>query len=335
MHNCNDEVINKILGKTSLNIEHFQANWQDQKKLREVLEEVLYNYEVQTKETSLITTDIDEKLQMFIACKRLDGISKRTLKNYYDEIKTFQNFLCKPVAIITANDVRYYLATKYRDCKETTKATKIYYLKSFFQWLFDEEYIERNIMNKIKAPKTPKRLRKALNSEETELLREACKTDRERSMLEMFICTGLRAEELTTLNISDLDFNNLTFRIIGKGNKERKLYFTAKCKILLQKYITSRQGNSIALFTSSRAPYQRLGKRAIQKEVNIIASRTNITRSVHPHLLRHGTATTLVNKNTPMPVVQSIMGHSSLATTQRYFEVNDSLVESEYRRSSL
>lgn len=283
--NCNDEVIIKILGKVSMDIDAFQ-DLKEQRKLRSILEEVLYNYDVSTKCTDLaIGSDIDEKLNMFIACKKLDGMSPKTLKNYVSEISMFQTFINKPTYNVTTNDVRMYLAIKCKDLKETSKNTKITILRSFFSWLLEEEYIDKNPMLKIKTPKIPKRLREGLSAEESEILRESCKSDRERAMLEFFLSTGCRLSEVASLNIFDLDFHNLTFRVIGKGNKERIGYFTPKAKLLIQKYLQTRKGTSEALFTSSKAPYGRLCSRALEKEIENIKTRSGINKDIFPHLL--------------------------------------------------
>lgn len=329
--NYNDEVINKILGKASLEINYFQ-DWEEQRKLRNVLELILYDYDIQSKCTALVKGDIPEKLQMFLACKKIEAISQKTLKNYYSEIFHFSNFINKPIRSITHNDVRMYIAVACNHCAETTKATKISVLKSFFQWLQDEEYVERNIMNKIKAPKIPKRLREGLSHEEVELLREACETDREKAMLEFFVATGCRAAEVESLKLSDLNFNDLSFRVVGKGNKERLIYFTARVKILIQKYVANRKGNDIDLFCSGKVPYSHLGKRSIQREIANIAHRAGINKRIYPHLLRHTFCTFKANSGINMTALQELMGHSSLATTQRYFKINNDLIKSEYKR---
>lgn len=328
---CNDEAVTKILGKVSLEFPNFEE-YSEQLKLKKILDTVLYQYDVVTKETTLVASDIEEKLRIFVAAKKIEGMSMKTLKNYYDDILKLGSFIRKPIATIDHNDIRMYLATQCSHMKETSIATKIYSFKTFFQWLHDEEYIPRNIMNKIKAPKVPKRLREGLSHEDLELLRISCVTDREKALLEFFASTGCRLSEAVGLKIEDIDFSDKSFKIIGKGNKERMVLFTPKAKILLEKYIKNRKANSIYLFCSSRYPYGPLNKRAMQTEIQNIRKRAGFDKPIFPHLIRHTYCTHKANSGMSMTVLQSLMGHDSLATTERYFKISDDIIKSEYKK---
>lgn len=330
---CNDEAVTKILGKVSLEFPIFEE-YSEQLKLKNILDTVLYQYNVVTKETSLVTSDIEEKLMMFIAAKKIDGMSRKTLKNYYDDISKLGSFTRKPVSTIDHNDIRMYLTTQCSHMKETSIATKIYSFKTFFQWLHDEEYIPRNIMNKIKAPKIPKRLREGLTHEELEILRMACVTDREKALLEFFASTGCRLSEACALKIEDIDFHDNSFKVIGKGNKERMCLFTPKAKLLLKKYINNRKAKSIYLFCSSRHPYGPLSKRVIEQDIQNIRKRAGFDKPIFPHLIRHTYCTHKANSGMSMTVLQSLMGHDSLATTERYFKISDDIIKSEYKKLS-
>lgn len=324
-----EELVVKIIGKLSL--EYPTLN---QHKIREILYECINDYEITTRETALVVSDIPDRAAMYLAVKRLDGLSEKTLYNYKLHLERFASIVIKPLSIITTNDVRVYLAmlSRSRDLKQTTLATEISVLKSFFGWLFNEEYITKNPMTKIKSPKKEKRLRKSLNVEELERLRDACKTIRERAILEFLFSTGCRLSELTATNIKDIDWNTQSLHVIGKGNKERVVYFSPKAKIYLQKYLQTRTDNNPALFIASKKPYGRLGNRSIEREINKIAIRAGFDKAVFPHLLRHTMATLALQSGATLTTIQRLLGHEDPGTTEIYAEISDENVKDEYRK---
>jgi integrase/recombinase XerD len=331
--NSNEEVVIKTIGKITQNFLEFQ-DFQKQLELRKILDEVLYDYDVMTKVTALVASDIDEKMQIYFASKKLDGMSARTIKNYNYILTKFSGYLRKPLSSITTMDMRMYLAAVGQNIQANSVNALIYCFKSFFSWLTDNEYIMKNPMSKIKATKVPKRVRHALTEEEIELLRQACKTDREKSLLEFAYSSGCRLSEIISINIPDVDFYDLSLHVIGKGNKERKVRFSIKAKILLQNYINSRKGINEALFISSKSPYQRIGSRAIEREVEGIAKRAGFDKSIYPHLFRHSYATHKINGGMSLPVLQNLMGHENSSTTMIYARINDENIKHEYNRTT-
>jgi integrase/recombinase XerD len=332
--NCNDEAVIKIIGKLCLEFPNLEHDLKKQLKVRNIIEEVLYKYNVTTKETSLIASDIEEKLQMFLAVKKLDGLSKLTLKNYQRDILKFSSVIKKPVNTITTMDIRMYLAFISKNIKDTTISTKTSTLKTFFGWLLEEEFIIKDPTKKIKTPKVGKRLRNALTEEELEILRNNCKTLREKALLEFIFSTGCRLSEVHDLNTKDINWQDLSVKVIGKGNKQRKVYFTIKAKLLLKEYLKSRTDNNIALFVTSKKPHNRLGRRSIQREINKIAKKAGFDKSVFPYLLRHTFATTALNNNIPVTAIQKLMGHESVDTTMIYAELDESTLKQEYKKLS-
>ena len=338
--NCNEEVIIKVLGKLTLTFPELEIDLPRQRKLREVLADVLCDYDVLTRETSLIVSDIEEKVGYFLSSKKLDGLSPRTLKNYRNILLKFASLMKKPISTITTNDMRRYLAftSQYKagetikEKKETSRNTEISNLKTFFAWLQDEEYILKDPMKKIKQTKVPKRLRHALSEEEVEILRQACKTIRESSMLEFLLSTGCRLSEVVGVNKRDINWHDMSLSVIGKGNKERVVYFSPKTKILLLKYLETRKGDNEALFVSDRRPHQRLGGRAIQRELKNIALRTNLDKSVFSHLMRHCFGSHKLNAGMSLTVLQELMGHESPETTLVYSKVSKENVKYEYKK---
>jgi len=155
-----EEIAIKVIGKVTLMDPNI-----NQLELRDILLNVLNNYEITSKEKSLVKTDLPEKAMMYIAVKKLDGISEKTLYNYKLHLEKFNSYIPKPVNFITTTDIRIYLSQISKNKKQSTMATEISILKSFFSWLYDEEIINKNPMRKIKQPKVSKRLRNSLTIE--------------------------------------------------------------------------------------------------------------------------------------------------------------------------
>lgn len=324
-----DEVVIKLVGKLTLEFPEI-----DQLKVRAIVEEVLYKYDVVPQETGLMTSDIDEKIQIYLATKKLDGLSPRTLQNYRYNLAIFASHLIKPLAAINAMDLRMYLAARCKDMKSTSVNGQISILKSFFGWLASEEYIPKDPTTKLKRTKEPKRLRHAMTEEEIELLRQACKSDREKALIEFLISTGCRLSEVVGVDKEHINWYELSLHVIGKGNKERKVYFSTKAKILLKKYLSTREDSNPALFVTSKLPHGRLGGRSIEREIKKIAERAGIDKSIYPHLFRHSFATHRLNSGTPLTVIQSLLGHEDTATTLIYAQVSEETIKHEYKKIS-
>lgn len=327
--NCNDEVVIKIIGKVTL-----ENPGIDQLKLRMILDEVLYKYNILPQETSIIASDVEEKLQLYIATKRLEGLSEKTLKNYYLDLMKLAEFMIKPLSTINANDIRMFLAVRCEHLKSSSMNTIIWELKSFFSWLASEEYISKNPMVKIKTSKVDKYMRKALTDEEMEIFRQACKTYRELALAEFLYSTGCRLSEIVKTDISNINWSDMSLIVFGKGSKERKVYFSPKAKILLQKYLNSRKDDCHALFVTERHPIHRLQGRGVETAIKKIARRIEDGPNIYPHLIRHTYATHKVNTGMSLPVLQKLMGHESPVTTQIYARLNDDNIKYEYKRTT-
>lgn len=326
-----EEAIIKILGKATLAMPEINQN-----KLREILEEVLSNYEIHEKSTALVVkNDLEEKIMIYLASKKLDGLSKITLSNYRLHLNRFASFMRKNAADITTMDLRIFLAylAKNNNLKNTSLETEKSILKSFFNWIEEEDYILKSPARKLKPTKIEKRLRKSLTPEELEMLRDSCKTPRQRALLEFIFSTGCRLSEVVGVNINDINWNDCSLKVIGKGNKERMVFFSQKAKLYLKKYIQSKDVSiNQALFISDRKPYNRIGNRAIQREIHKIAEQAGFEKSIFPHLLRHTMATFALQSGASLTTVQTLLGHENPATTEIYAEISNDTVREEYRK---
>jgi len=216
--------------------------------------------------------------------------------------------------------------------KETSLQTHINTLRAFFGWLHTEEKIKKNPMSKIKSLKLDKKgARQALSVEELERLRDACKGYREKALVEFLVSTGCRLSEVAQLRAADLDLVGRTVRVTGKGDKDRVVYFSVRTRLMLQEYFVARKGGD-GLFCSSKSPYEPLKPRAIQRLIRAVSERAGLDKRVHPHLLRHTFATHALNSGMDVTVIQRLLGHEDVATTQIYAELNDETVKHQYTK---
>lgn len=330
--NHNEEFKRNLLIKL---IDNVEINFKQQQIIEGILVELLQDYTVSKIETALTVSDIPEKVTMYLQAKRLEGLSDLTLKNYFYLLRKLAAFSHKQVKDINLNDLRTFLFQECEGLKETTMQVKVTYLQSFFKWLADEEIIDKDPSRKLPRIRVPQRLRNALTIEEVEKLRMACADVRERAILEMLLATGCRLSELIGMNIEDLNFKDNSIRVIGKGNKERIVFFNPRTKVHLDKYLENRKGNSEALFVGSRKPYNRLGSRAVEKIINKIATRAGFDKAVFPHLFRHTMASLGLQAGANIVAIQSLLGHSSVTTTERYAQNNLENVKHEYNQNMI
>ena len=329
--NCNEEFIIKAIGKLTL---EFNFDWEQQRKVRDCLNYSMYNYEVHTLEKSLVKGDLHEKLFLYIKVKKLAGYSDSTLSHYNYTLDKLAVFLNKPVSTVTTNDLRMFLILNSEGKKPSTINSIIFYIKAFFAWLESEDLIPKNPARKLEVNKVPKRLRKALTVEELERLRIACKDNRERALVEFLFATGCRVSEVVNCNIEDLNLNDNSLRVVGKGDKERIVCFGDKTKVYLKKYIDNerRKDNDPALFVSQKFPYNRLSRRGIELIIHNIAERAGFNKSVYPHLLRHTMATLGLQNGANLVTIQHLLGHTDPATTQIYAENSLENIKHEYKQ---
>jgi len=277
-------------------------------------------------------TDLQEKINLFISGKKIERLSESTLKSYKLELSIFAKHIHKKAEDITTNDIRMYLS-KWDKLKISSLSKKISILKTFFSWLRNEDIIAKDNAFNIKTPKKEKRLPKALTIEELELVRESCVTLREKSMVEIMYASGCRLQEIYNIDrFNDINWANMTIHIIGKGNKERIVHFGFKAKFYLNKYLESRTDDDSALFITIRKPYRKLSMKGIQREIRIIALRSGITKSLHPHVFRHSLCTNMTSSGANLSVVKEIMGHSSVSTTMGYIDVTEDQINQTYKK---
>ena len=272
-------------------------------------------------------------LEMFISAKRIEGCSENTLKYYQATIKRLLQFTSKWIKDITTDDLRAYLADyqAVNNAGKTTVDNARRILSSFFSWLEDEDYIVKSPVRRIHKVKTAKVVKDTLTDESLEVLRDTCNNIRDLVIIEMLTSTGVRVGELVKLNSSDIDFNERSCIVLGKGNKEREVYFDARTKLHLQEYLRQRTDGNKALFVSKNAPHTRLTIGTIQRIVRNLGKQAEIAK-VHPHKFRRTLATRAIDKGMPIEQVQRLLGHQKIETTMHYAMVNQSNVKIAHRK---
>lgn len=185
----------------------------------------------------------------------------------------------------------------------------------------DEDYIIKSPVRRIHKVKTTKTVKETYSDETLELMRDHCDNTRDLAMIDLLSSTGMRVGELVKLNRKDIDLANRECIVLGKGDKERKVYFDARTKIHLQKYLAEREDKCEALFVSLLKPFKRLGISGVEIRLKKIGNELNIPK-VHPHKFRRTLATMAIDKGMPIEQVQSLLGHQSIDTTLRYAMVN-------------
>ncbi|MGL5152473.1 MAG: site-specific tyrosine recombinase/integron integrase [Clostridium sp.] len=326
--NCNEEFVVKVIGKMSLEM---GLELSEQKRIRDILYYSLHDYEVVSIENSLVVSDMEEKIILYLQVKKMENYSDLTLKNYTYTLRKLSQTIIKPVSCITKNDLVYFLINESKGKKPSTKNSITYILKSFFGWLADEEIISSNPSKNLTISKLPKRLRKSLTVVELEKIRNACETDRERALVEVLFSTGGRISEIVNMNVSDIQLDN-SVRVIGKGDKERTTFINDKTRLYIEKYLQTRDDNSPSLFVTKRKPYVRLKQRAIQTEIKAIKERAKIDKPVTPHIFRHSNATLNLKSGMSLNSIQHLLGHASPTTTLVYCEQNYNNLKNDYDR---
>ena len=305
-------------------------------RLREILTEICLNYQIeiieQTKrqETQKNNTDI---LDRFIASKKIERCSTRTLNYYRDNINKMLDTVNLPINEITTEILRNYLS----DYKSNSNAGMVTIdnirrtLSSFFAWLENEDYIVKSPVRRIHKVKTTRRVKETLTDENLEKLRDTCSNVIDLAILELLISTGMRVGELTRLNISDMNFQERSCIVLGKGNSEREVYFSAKSKMYIEKYLETRTDDNEPLFVSIIKPYNRLRISGIEIAIRNLGKKANINK-VHPHKFRRTMATMAIDKGMSIEQVQKLLGHIKIDTTMEYAMVNQNNVKNSHRK---
>lgn len=303
------------------------------------LDLAMYNYEIHKKETAIVlyNQEIPYLVKTFIACKSIEGFSKGTLYNYTRFLKNFFFAVQKAPEQITTNDVRIYLYNYQKEREVSNRSLdKIRNcFSSFYYWMYSEGYIEKNPMLSIGKIKYNKKSKIPCSQADLEYLRMACKTLKQKAILEVLYSTGCRVGELVVLKKSDIDWHDKTVLLFGKGQKYRTSFLNAKAEVALKEYLNSRKDNEEWLFVSDRHPHGQMHVCGVQKIMRGIVERTgdNINKNVTCHILRHTTASRMLENGADLSSIQTILGHDNINTTMIYAHNTLEHVKNEHRKA--
>ena len=274
-----------------------------------------------------------ELLGAFISSKKVEGCSDKTIHYYKSSIEKLIATVKKNVCDIGTNDIRCYLADQ-QEQRGLSKVTidnlrRIY--SSFFSWLEDEDYITKSPVRRIHKVRTDALVKEVLTDENIEVLRDSCQELRDIAMIDLLLSTGMRVGELVKINREDIDFQERQCVVFGKGNKEREVYFNARTKIHLKKYLEQRTDTNPALFVSLHEPHTRLTISGVEVRLRQLGKKVNLNK-VHPHKFRRTLATMAIDKGMPIEQVQKMLGHVKIDTTLHYAMVNQTNVKIAHRK---
>lgn len=275
----------------------------------------------------------EETLSLFIDAKRIEGCSEKSLNYYRTTLVPILKEINKDYFLINTEDLRGFLSN-YKNKNDVSKTTidnirRI--ISTFFSWLENEDYIPKSPCRRIHKVRIGKVVKEVYSDETIELIKQSTKNKRDLAIIEVLISTGIRVGELVRMKISDIDFENKECVVLGKGNKQRKVYFDAKTKIHLKQYLESREDENPALFVSLLKPYDRLEISGVEIMLRKIGKRIGIDK-VHPHKFRRTLATKAIDKGMPIEQVQHLLGHAKIDTTLEYAMVDDTNVKISHKK---
>ncbi|MBQ3642158.1 tyrosine-type recombinase/integrase [bacterium] len=304
-------------------------------KLSEVLEHCFFNVDVVALgNENLIQSKSNQTLkEEFLSAKQVEGCSERSVIYYSSTLDNLIKSLIKPFNQIETEDLRVYLSEyqKKNDASKQTIDNIRRILSSFFTWLEDEDYILKSPVRRIHKIKTMKQVKETYSDEALERLRDNCKTIRDLALIDMLASTGMRVGELVKLNRVDVDFVNRECVVLGKGSKERVVYFDARTKLHLQNYLNSRTDDNEALFVSLLEPHNRLEIAGVEIMLRKLGRSLEINK-VHPHKFRRTLATRAIDKGMPIEQVQKLLGHQKIDTTMEYAIVDQQNVKNSHKK---
>ncbi len=278
-------------------------------------------------------TENEKLLKSFISAKKIEGCSEKTLNYYHKTIEHFLQTIETYLTRIETEKIRNYLYS-YQECHHSSKVTidnmrRI--LSTFFAWLEDEDFISKSPVRRIHKVKTDSLVRETITDEQLEQLHDICTEKRDLALVDVLASTGIRVGELVRLNRTDLDLQERQCIVFGKGNKERFVYFNARTKLHILRYLETRKDDNPALFVSLSAPHSRLSISGVERRIKQLGQKLNLEK-VHPHKFRRTFATNAIDKGMPIEQVQKLLGHVRIDTTLHYAIVNQNNVKLAHKK---
>ena len=282
-----------------------------------------------------------DKIEKFLEHLKLDlNYSDKTIKSYQQDIESFKKYLnSKGTDIEQANQqlIRMYLSEQMKEGKtKVTCCRRIAGLRHFYDFLVRSNFIKENPFLFVSAPKKEIRYPEALYLEQVEELfsKNRERTDdlklRDQAIIELLYASGVRVSELVNIKMNAIDLKNRTIRVFGKGRKERMVMFSKSCQKTLKDYLLNSQlrGSSDYLFTNAKG--EQLTTRGVEYILEQIQNKCGVQLGLHPHMLRHTFATHLLEGGADLRVIQELLGHESINTTQVYTHITEEAMKYQF-----
>ncbi len=264
-------------------------------------------------------------------------LSNNTVESYNYNLNKILNYFNKDITYLNEDEVKDYLYKVDEDAK--TKSHYLTVLKSFYNYMIDINKISKNPCENIKSPKIDKKLPKYLTMDEiNKLLDIDLKKPidyRNKAMLEVLYATGMRISELLDLKLSNIDFDEDIVKVMGKGSKERIIPLSDVTIKYLKEYIDEQRSfilktrQSDYLFVNYNG--SRMSRQGFFKILKELAQKCNITKEISPHIIRHSFATHLLNNGADLRVIQELLGHENITTTEIYSHVSNEKIKEDYQ----
>ena len=299
-------------------------------QMKQLQESLLKRLEYEINEEVI---ENNEYLIMFLSAKQVEGCSQRTISYYQSTLEKMLSIIDLPVRKITTETVREYLRDyqSINNCSKVTIDNVRRNLSSFFSWLEEENYILKNPVRRIRKIKVGVTIKEVISDEKIEIIRDSCKKSRDLAIIDMLYSTGIRVGELVNLDISDINFHERECVVYGKGDKERRVYFDAKTKLHLRRYLNDRSDSSKALFVTLNKPHKRLKISGVEISIRKLGRNIGLD-NIHPHKFRRTMATRAIDKGMPIEQVQQLLGHQQIDTTMKYAMVNQNNVKNSHKK---
>ena len=314
-----DIVINAVIRRMETELNNDQL-----KKLKVIMTLHLGNFHLEEQKNEVViydeTSDIAAYKQYFISMK-LKNLADGTIALRMRTIDKFMRWIRKPYKDITTWDIKEYLAqrTMVDRIASATLERERGTICLFFNWLYNEDYLPKDIGKSVEKIKVEKRLKHAFTPIEVELLRNACRKPKEKAVIEMLLSTGCRVSELVSICMEDYDSSRGEATVIGKGNKERIVYFNAKAKVAIDNYLKIKPHTSGPILCGLKGPGTMFTPNGVQKMIREIANRAKVVHA-HPHKFRRTAATIAINSEVDINNVRIFLGHEDIKTTQHYID---------------
>lgn len=321
-----DDFVNSVMVQLSGKLDDDSMRY-----VRDAIMSVSSMYNIEKACTDIIEYEysLPECYKMFMVSKRLDGKLKDTTANIYRKyLEDMLYHIGLPVEKINTNHIRRYIAETSVNTRtgehisKSTQNNKKCIIRSFFQWLKEEGYIEEDPTTRIRPESVSTKPEEIFTDFQIETIRRACTKNRDIAMIDLMVTSGMRVSELVSVNINDINYSDNSIIVCGKGEKYRKVYFDGRTLSSITTYLKERTDSNEALFVSENAPHQRIKTVTVRKILKAIESKTGIT-NIHPHRFRHTMASRAVSKGCDIVAVQKFLGHSDVKTTMRYTHIDD------------